>query len=263
MKHCNRIRSRCGRGTRITLAALGAGFSLGLRYRRVTGNLGVESLGRHERPARPARALAALLPWNEHIAPRHAGTPAEALAMWRRIFSALRIDPQGWSLICGALLAALVLEPEAARAGDDLLQRQDNQGEFGHSTSLLELVMPAQDSPRCALRNAAPPGSPRAPSHRRRSRPRRAPPDLVRRWSGRSEYRSIWMREPCSARTICYSIRRAACSSRRGRSSEGTRSRSIGSISAIASSPRAAGTSHPCDRRTRGRGGSASTWLST
>jgi hypothetical protein len=30
MKHCNRIRSRCGRGSRITLAALGAGFSLGL-----------------------------------------------------------------------------------------------------------------------------------------------------------------------------------------------------------------------------------------
>jgi hypothetical protein len=68
---------------------------------------------------------------------------------------------RGWLPICGALLAALVLEPEAARAGDDLLQRQQEPGEFGHSTSLLELVMPAKDAPtrRAALRRPAPPAT--------------------------------------------------------------------------------------------------------
>src|SRR5215510_13294340 len=55
--------------------------------------------------------------------------------------------------ICGALLVAFALEPQAARAGGDLLQGGDGKGKegIGRSTSLLEMVMPANERP--------PPGS--------------------------------------------------------------------------------------------------------
>jgi hypothetical protein len=82
--------------------------------------------------------------------------------MWLRIpIHALRIDWQWWLPICGVLLAALVLEPEDARAGDDFLQRRE--GGFGHTTSLLELVMPFRENltqraePRRPARPAASP----------------------------------------------------------------------------------------------------------
>jgi hypothetical protein len=64
------------------------------------------------------------------------------------------------------LLAALVLEPEAARAGDDFAGQRE-PGEFGHSTSLLTMVMPAQDTAtlRAAPRSPAPrPVSPVPPA---------------------------------------------------------------------------------------------------
>ena len=65
--------------------------------------------------------------------------------MWLRFHLGERsADAQWWSM-CGALLAVLVLEPEAALALDDGLEREKGQEAFGRSTSTLELVMPAHE----------------------------------------------------------------------------------------------------------------------
>ena len=66
--------------------------------------------------------------------------------MWLRIQSSERgIEPRSWSPMCSALLAALLLESEVARAGDGFSDLSE-QGELIGSTSLLEKVMPSNEN---------------------------------------------------------------------------------------------------------------------
>jgi hypothetical protein len=66
--------------------------------------------------------------------------------MCLRIQSSKRaITPSLSSAVCGALLVALLVEPEVARAGDGLSDLSEEPGIMG-STSLLERVMPANEN---------------------------------------------------------------------------------------------------------------------
>lgn len=66
--------------------------------------------------------------------------------MWLRIQSSKRgIDPRSWSPMYSALLAALLLASEVARAGDGLSELSE-EGELIGSTSLLEKVMPTNEN---------------------------------------------------------------------------------------------------------------------
>jgi len=82
--------------------------------------------------------------------------------MWLLIkLSARGVDPQWWLPLCGALVAALALQAEAARAGDNLPQQQEQR--LGRSTSTLEAVMPANENakqPAAARRPDLPPARP-------------------------------------------------------------------------------------------------------
>lgn len=106
----------------------------------------------------PGSGLAALLQCEMGTAPEQGGPPEEVQAMWLR--------HSQWPM-CGALLAALVFEAEAVRAGDDLLQGQEGKAKegLGRSTSTLELVMPANE-------RSTPSSAPSRPAPQAASTPR-------------------------------------------------------------------------------------------